>query len=97
MHSPTTVHFQATLRVLRYLRGTASQGILLTSHPQTQLATFYDSDWAGCPNTRHSTSSFCILLGNSLISWKSKRETVVPHNTIEAKYRAMALTICEVM
>ncbi|XP_019103892.1 uncharacterized mitochondrial protein AtMg00810-like [Beta vulgaris subsp. vulgaris] len=68
MHSPTSVHFQAAKRVLRYLAGSQDQGILLASKSGAQLKAFCDNDWARCPNTRKSTSGFCILLGKSPIA-----------------------------
>lgn len=73
MHQPTSAHFQAAKRVLRYLSNTINQGILLASKSAATLQAYCDSDWAGCPNTRRSTSGFCILLGRSPISWKAKR------------------------
>ena len=73
MHSPTSVHFQAAKRVLRYLDGSREQGILLASDSVAELQAYCDSDWAGCPNTRKSTSGFCLLLGQSPITWKSKK------------------------
>ena len=97
MHCPTSAHYQAGLRVLRYLAGSTHQGILLASHSTAQLTAYCDSDWAGCSSTRRSTSGFCILLGESPVSWKSKRQWVVARSTAEAEYRSMALTICEVM
>ena len=97
MHNPTTVHLQASKRVLRYLAGAPGQGILLANHSQAKLSAYCDSDWAGCPSTRRSTTGFCILLGGSPISWKSKRQSVVARSTAEAEYRSIAMTVCEVM
>lgn len=60
------------------------------------LTAFCDSDRASCPITRKSTTGYCILLGKSPVSWKTKKQGVVARSTEEAKYRAMSLTICEV-
>lgn len=73
MQQPTTTHLAAAVRVLRYLAGNPGQGILLASTSAVQDTTYCDSDWASCPVTRRSTTGFCILLGNSPISWKSKK------------------------
>lgn len=97
MHKPTSIHLQAAKRVLRYLSKDPGQGILLANHSKAHLTAYCDSDWGGCPSTTRSTSGFCILLGSSPISWKSKRQSVVTRSTAEAEYRSMALTVCEVM
>lgn len=96
MHQPTTIHFQAAKRILRYLKGTISQGILLASSSSAQLTAYCDSDWASCPITRRSTTGYCIFLGSSPVSWKAKKQPVVARSSAEAEYRAMALTTCEV-
>ena len=96
MHKPTTVHMQAAKRILRYINHSLGQGILLASSSGAHLTAYCDSDWAGCPMTRRSTTGFCILLGNSPLSWRSKKQPVVARSSAEAEYRAMALTACEV-
>lgn len=96
MQAPTNVHMQAAKRILRYLLGTSDQGILLASSSAAQLTAYCDSDWARCPTTRKSTTGYCVLLGTSPISWKTKKQSIVARSTAEAEYRAMALTCCEV-
>lgn len=97
MHCPTNVHHQAAIKVLRYLARNPEQDILFASQQQAKLQAYCDSDWAGCPNTRRSTTGFCILLGQTPISWKAKRQSVVSRSSAEAELRSMAMTICEVM
>lgn len=96
MNAPTTVHYQAAKRLLRYLAGSPAQGILLASSSAAHLTAYCDSDWASCLATRKSTTGYCILLGDSPISWKSKKQSVVARSSAEAEYRAMAFTTCEV-
>ncbi|GJV31428.1 RmlC-like cupins superfamily protein [Tanacetum coccineum] len=96
MQNPTFVHMQAVKHLLRYLLNSPGQGILLTHHSKAHLTAYCDSDWASCPMTRRSTTGYCILLGDSPISWKSKKQGVVSRSSAEAEYRAMAVTCCEV-
>jgi hypothetical protein len=46
MHAPTSVHWTAAKRVLRYLKGTIDSGLYYTKVPIT-LSGLCDSDWAG--------------------------------------------------
>lgn len=71
--APCTIHFAAVLRILRYLRRTLYKGLLFSSTSKLKLHAFSDSDWVGDVNDRHSTTGYCVFLGNSLISLKSKK------------------------
>ncbi|XP_017974500.1 PREDICTED: uncharacterized mitochondrial protein AtMg00810-like [Theobroma cacao] len=97
MDKPSEAHLQAAFRVIRYLKTARGQGILFFSDSDLCLQAYSDSDWVGCPDTRRSVTGFGILLGNSLISWKAKKQSVVARSSTKAKYRAMAATCCEVI
>ncbi|OMO86373.1 Integrase, catalytic core [Corchorus capsularis] len=73
LDKPTSEHLQVAHRVLRYLKGTIGQGILFSSQGNFQLKAYSDSDWGTCPDTRKSVTGYCVFLGNSLISWKTKK------------------------
>ncbi|XP_062089407.1 uncharacterized mitochondrial protein AtMg00810-like [Humulus lupulus] len=62
-----------------------------------KLCAYSDAGWGGDCADRKSTIGFCIFLGDSLISWKSKKQTVVSRSSTEAEYRAMASTIAEIV
>ena len=95
MHKPREVHWDAVVRVLRYSKGCPGQGIMLKAISDLRLRAFCDSDWAACPTTRRSLSSFVVLLGDSPISWKTKKQNTVSHSSAEAEYRSMAVTLHE--
>jgi hypothetical protein len=94
LHYPTTAHFTAAKRVLRYLKGTPDSGLLFTRGP-LNLHAYCDLDWAGDPLDRRSTSGFGVFLGQCLISWQSKKQPVVSRSSTEAEYRSMAYATAE--
>ncbi|WVZ67439.1 hypothetical protein U9M48_016514 [Paspalum notatum var. saurae] len=75
MHAPRDTHMTMLKRILRYVKGTLHLGIQLCPVATPSITAYSDADWAGCPDTRRSTSGFCEFLGDSLISWSSKRQT----------------------
>ncbi|CAN6693381.1 unnamed protein product [Malus baccata var. baccata] len=89
MHSPTTTHWTAVKRILRYLKATYNHG-LLYKPGGSQLIAYSDADYAGNPDTRHSTGGYCIYLGPNLVSWSSKKQKTVSRSHVEAEYRQLA-------
>ncbi|XP_028091371.1 uncharacterized protein LOC114291706 [Camellia sinensis] len=59
------------------------------------LHAFSDADWAGDPTDRRSTIGFCFFLGDSLIAWRSKKQTLVACSSTEAEYHALVDTTQE--
>ncbi|CAA7037224.1 unnamed protein product [Microthlaspi erraticum] len=95
MHDPREPHFAALKRILRYIKGTISHGLHIHKSPVDQLIAYSDADWAGCPSTRRSTSGYGVFLGDSLISWSSKRQPTVSRSSAEAEYKAVANAVAE--
>ncbi|KAJ0431247.1 putative RNA-directed DNA polymerase [Helianthus annuus] len=97
MHSPTEVHLQIALRLLRYLKLAPGCGLLFKRSDKLDLVGYVDSDWAKCLSTRKSVTGYCVYLGSSLVSWKSKKQSTVSRSTGEAEYRAMCSATSEIM
>lgn len=83
--SPTEAHMQAVGRVLRYLKKAPGQGVFYSVCSSLQIKGFSDSDWATCPRSRKSVIGFCIFLGDSLVSWKPKKQVTVSRSSSEAE------------
>ena len=94
---PRQNHWNAAMRVLRYLKATLGPGILLPKGNETDLIAYSDSDWLGCPFSRRSRTGYVLLLGGAPISWKSNKQSVVSRSSAEAEYRAMATTVSEIL
>ncbi|XP_019084237.1 PREDICTED: uncharacterized protein LOC109125903 [Camelina sativa] len=72
--NPRSYRELAAHKVLRYIKGNPGQGLMYSSDSEICLNAFSDVDWANCKDTRRSITEFCVYLGTSLISWKSKKE-----------------------
>ena len=62
LHAPTSVHFTAVKRILRYLQATHSHGLKLGKSDSMLVSAYLDADWAGCPDDRRSTGGFAYVL-----------------------------------
>jgi histone deacetylase 1/2 len=97
LHSPSTAHWEAVNRILRYLQGTVTYGLKIEKSKSSLVSAFSDADWAGCPDDRRSTGGFVVYFGNNLISWSARKQAIVSHSSTETEYKAMANATTEVM
>uniref|UniRef100_A0A2N9I0T5 Reverse transcriptase Ty1/copia-type domain-containing protein n=1 Tax=Fagus sylvatica TaxID=28930 RepID=A0A2N9I0T5_FAGSY len=68
MHSPTDTHLVVAKRILRYLKGTLTHGLLFCPSSLT-LQAYADANWAGNLDDHHSTSGYVVFLGSTPITW----------------------------
>ncbi|XP_016475616.2 secreted RxLR effector protein 161-like [Nicotiana tabacum] len=97
MQQPKRSHWDAAIRVVKYIKREPGLGILLRSQNSSEISVFCDADWASCPNTRKSVSGYLVKFGESPISWKSKKQNTVSKSSAEAEYRNMASGVSEVV
>jgi hypothetical protein len=97
MHDPREQHMEAVRRILRYIKRSPGKGLWFRSSGHLRIEGYCDADWAGCMDDRRSTTGYCVFVGGNLVSWRSKKQDVVARSTAEAEYRAMAVSLCELM
>ncbi|XP_019154347.1 PREDICTED: uncharacterized protein LOC109150826 [Ipomoea nil] len=90
MHAPRDEHWGMLKRVLRYVKGTLIYGLQLTTSPSSDVHAYSDSDWAGCPIDRKSTSGYAVFLGTNLVSWVSRKQRTVARSSTEAESKGLA-------
>lgn len=97
LHAPTSAHWTAAKRILRYVKNTLSVGLTFSKSSSTLVSAFSDSDWAGCLDDRRSTGGFAVFFGPNLISWCAKKQATVSRSSTEAEYKALANTTAEII
>ncbi|GKD05517.1 ribonuclease H-like domain-containing protein [Tanacetum coccineum] len=89
------------LRYLTFTRpdfsyaGTLDLGLHLYASSTTSLVGYTDTDWAGCPSTRRSSSGYCVFLGDNLLSWSAKRQHTLSRSSAEAEYQGVPNVVAE--
>jgi len=77
------------------LKGCPGLGLFFSSNDQIVIKAFSNSDWKTCIDSRRSITGYCVFLRNSLILWKSKKQSIMSKSSSEAEYRVLASLICE--
>ncbi|KAK9108026.1 hypothetical protein Syun_024037 [Stephania yunnanensis] len=97
MQTPTHIHLAAVRRIICYLQGTSDRGLFFHVGTSIRLVAYSDADWAGCSDTRRSITGWCMFVGDSLVSWKSKKQDIVSKSSTESEYRAMSSACSEIV
>jgi hypothetical protein len=87
--NPTEEYIKAVNDIYTYLKYIPSLGLYFKrKYADQELHVYVDTDWAGCPDTRRSTTGYIIKLTKSPVSWSSRRQRTVAISTCEAEYVA---------
>ncbi|KAK3040300.1 hypothetical protein RJ639_028215 [Escallonia herrerae] len=97
MSKPTVKQWAALKQIMCYLKGAPGFGLLYSNHGHSCIECFSDTDWAGSKLDRKSIVGYCVFVGGNLVSWKSKKQSVVSWSSTESENRVMAQSTCEIM
>jgi hypothetical protein len=94
--NPTSDDFFAASRILRYLAGTSHLGLSYTANSTTVpvLTGYVDADWAGDSDSK-SQSGYMFFLCGSLITWSSKKQSIVALSSTESEVIAASSAVSE--
>ena len=77
-------------RILRYLKTTPGKWLIFRKTDKKTIQAYTDSNWAGSVVDKKSTSDYCTFVWGNLVTWRSKKQSVVARSSVEAEYRAMS-------
>jgi histone deacetylase 1/2 len=97
LHAPTSTHWSAVKRILRYVKGSLSMGLKIRKSNSMLISAFSDADWAGCVDDRRLTGGFAVFLGPNLISWSARKQPTVSRSSTEAEYKSLANATAELI
>lgn len=97
MFAPRTSLLDAISRILRYLKDTPGRRLFYQNHGHHIVDGFTNVDYARNLIYRHSTTRYCVFVGDNLVFWKNKKQNAVSRSSAEFEYRAMTLTTFELV
>eukprot|EP00261_Vitis_vinifera_P038895 XP_019080138.1 PREDICTED: uncharacterized protein LOC109123774 [Vitis vinifera] len=95
MHSPKESHLEVMYKILKCLKGSPRRGLFFKKSDSKKVKIYTDADWAGSADDRRSTTGYCTYVWGNLVTWRSKKQSVVARNNVETEFRAVAQGMCE--
>ena len=93
---PIHENIKAAEHVFRYVNGTRNLGLFYGYTTTKAIDIYVDADFAGCHDTRRSTSGYLVLFNNCCVSWLLKKQASVAKSTTEAEFVAMSYGTCHI-
>ncbi|RDX64612.1 hypothetical protein CR513_56816, partial [Mucuna pruriens] len=88
LSDPGMQHWKAVKRVMRYLRRTKGHMLTYRKSEDLEIIGYSDSDFAGCQDSKRSTSGYIYMMARGAISWKSVKQTFIAPSIMVAKFVA---------
>uniref|UniRef100_A0A2N9I7X4 Integrase catalytic domain-containing protein n=1 Tax=Fagus sylvatica TaxID=28930 RepID=A0A2N9I7X4_FAGSY len=83
---PGLDHWRAAKKVMRYLQGTKDYMLMYRRTNNLEVIGYSDSDFAGCIDSRKSTSGYIFMMASGAVSWRSAKQTLIATSTMEAEF-----------
>ncbi|XP_038889079.1 uncharacterized mitochondrial protein AtMg00810-like [Benincasa hispida] len=93
MAAPRTIHFTIVYCIPHYVKGTLAHGLQFSSQSSLVQSGYSDANWARDPIDKRSTIGYCFYLGDSFISLRSKKQTVVSRSSTDSKYMHLPMLL----
>ncbi|XP_061348346.1 secreted RxLR effector protein 161-like [Gastrolobium bilobum] len=77
-------HWKVAKKVIRYLQGTKDYMLMFRRTDNLEVIGYSNSDYAGCIDSRKSTSGYIFKLASGDVSWRSVKHTLTATSTMEA-------------
>ena len=88
LSNPGMDHWKKAKRVMRYLQRTKDYMLTYRRSSHLEIVGYSDSDFAGCLDSRRSTSGYIFMLAGGAVSWKSVKQTLIASSTMETEFIA---------
>ena len=95
MQEPQEAHLQAAKHILRYVRRYPNLGLFYKQGGENHLHGYTDADYGQDVDDQISVGAYIFFLGESPISWNSKKQSSTSRSSCESEYRALAQCSCE--
>ena len=104
-NDPKLSHEQAVKRIVRYLKRTKDEGLILRPDPSKSLECYVDADFAGAWNQEYSDDAtnclsrtgYVIKYAGCPILWQSKLQSTIALSTTEAEFIALSTALRDVI